>query len=134
MPRELRRTFDSIESAHDFVGLLAEAVADTRRDIDKDIEREAKGTSSRRLEALRLASYSLEKLELHMAKSRRILNDLRSLRRLLFQERAVQSTTRGAAAPAVKVVQTAASAKPPRPAAVLTASGIEAIPGKPSAM
>jgi len=29
----------------------------------------------------------MEKLEMHMNKSRRILNDLRSLRRLLFEER-----------------------------------------------
>jgi hypothetical protein len=46
------------------------------------------------MDALRLALYNLEKLEFHFHKSVRILNDLRSLRRLLFEERA------GAGAPA----------------------------------
>jgi hypothetical protein len=79
--------FDSIESAHDFVSLLSEAVAQTRQDIEADIQRESGGKSPRRLEALRVASYNLEKLEIQMTKSGRILNDLRSLRRLLFEER-----------------------------------------------
>jgi hypothetical protein len=79
--------FDSIESAHDFVSLLSEAVAQTKQDIEADIQRESGGKSPRRLEALRVASYNLEKLEIQMTKSGRILNDLRSLRRLLFEER-----------------------------------------------
>lgn len=80
--------FDSIESAHDFVSLFSDSVADAKRDIESDIERELQSNASRRLDALRLAAYNLEKLELHLNKSRRILNDLRSLRRLLFEERA----------------------------------------------
>jgi hypothetical protein len=80
--------FDSIESAHDFVGLFAEAVADAKRDIDSDIQREVNSKNSRRLDAFRLAAFNLERLEQHLSKSRRILNDLRSLRRLLFEERA----------------------------------------------
>lgn len=80
--------FDSIESAHDFVILLSETVVETKRDIGADIQRESNGNASRRLEALRIASYSLDRLEAHLNRSRRILNDLRTLRRLLFHERA----------------------------------------------
>jgi hypothetical protein len=80
--------FDSIESAHDFVSLFSDSVADAKRDIECDIQRELKSNAPRRLDALRLAAYNLEKLEVHLNKSRRILNDLRSLRRLLFEERA----------------------------------------------
>jgi hypothetical protein len=36
---------------------------------------------------LRIVAYKLEKLAQHMKQSQRILNDLRSLRRLLFEER-----------------------------------------------
>jgi hypothetical protein len=79
--------FDSIESAHDFVSLFADSVADAKRDIETDIQRESKANAPRRLDALRLAAYNLERLEEHLNKSRRILNDLRSLRRLLFEER-----------------------------------------------
>lgn len=94
MKQESGSPFDSIENAHDFVTLLSEVVCDTKKDIDADIERQTNGKKTRRLDALRMASYNLEKLELHMAKSSRILNDLRSLRRLLFEER------KGAGAPA----------------------------------
>ena len=89
MTQEVGIHFDSIESAHDFVRLLSQAVADTRREIELDVQRELNGTSPRHLEALRLAAYTLEKLELHTSRSARILNDLRSLRRLLFEERKV---------------------------------------------
>jgi len=82
--------FDSIESAHEFVALFAEAVREAKRDVEADIQRESNAQSPRRLDALRAALYSMEKLELHMNKSRRILNDLRSLRRLLFEERSAK--------------------------------------------
>lgn len=84
--------FDSIESAYDFVKILSLVVAETKQDIDADIKRESALRLPRRLDALRVAFYSLEKLELHMNKSCRILNDLRSLRRLLFEERKIAST------------------------------------------
>jgi division protein CdvB (Snf7/Vps24/ESCRT-III family) len=39
------------------------------------------------VEALGVALLKMNQLSTHMQKSRRILNDLRTLRRLLFQER-----------------------------------------------
>ena len=77
--------FETLEDAHDFVTLLSEAVEEAKTEIQSDIAREA--TSSRRLDALRVAVYNLEKLELHVTRASRILNDLRTLRRLLFEER-----------------------------------------------
>ena len=87
MSAAVQNPFDSIESAHDFVTLLAATIGDARRDLTADIDREAAQNESRRLEALRLALYNLEKLEVQMHRSRRVLNDLRTLRRLLFEER-----------------------------------------------
>ncbi len=84
--------FESIESTHEFFTLLAEIVSDTKKDINSDVERESNGQPSRRAEALRLAAYHLDKLEIHVSKSRRILNDLRSIRRLLLEERAPKPT------------------------------------------
>ena len=46
--------------------------------------------ADRRKEALLLVSYNLAKLNLHITSSRRILNDLRTLRRLLLAERGVR--------------------------------------------
>ena len=39
---------------------------------------------------MQLVSYNLAKLALHMGTSRRILNDLRTLRRLFLQERGLK--------------------------------------------
>jgi hypothetical protein len=84
---ESGRAFESIESAHEFVTLLAEAVAEAKAEVATDVDRE-KPSASRRLQALQVTLYTLEKLELHIRTGGRILNDLRSLRRLLYQERA----------------------------------------------
>jgi len=81
--------FDSIEDAHEFLTLLAQTVFETKLDIEADVLRESGLSLPRRAEALKLALYTLEKLEFHMLRSRRILNDLRTLRRLLFEERTV---------------------------------------------
>lgn len=80
--------FDCIESAHEFVTLLAETVTEAKRDLGDDVQKESSSNLSRRLDALRLTLYDLEKLELHLGSSSRILNDLRTLRHLLFEERA----------------------------------------------
>jgi hypothetical protein len=77
--------FETLESAHSFVALLAETVAEAKHELEGDVDRES--VASRRRDALRIALYNLAKLELHMSRSKRILNDLRTLRRLLFEER-----------------------------------------------
>ena len=96
MERQSEQPFESIESAYDFFRLLSEAVAEAKQDIEGQIQGqmqiESGAKSSRRLDALRVVCYSVEKLEFHTSCSRRILNDLRSLRRLLFEERTASST------------------------------------------
>lgn len=79
--------FDSIEGSHEYVAMLAEAVDEARRDVEADIAAAEHEDAERRKEALLLISYNLAKLNLHITTSRRILNDLRSLRRLLLSER-----------------------------------------------
>lgn len=79
--------FDSIENAKDYIRLLQETVADARKEIASDLAAASGAHSDRRLEALRLVHYKLEKLEQHLHSSSRTLNDLRSMRRLLFEER-----------------------------------------------
>jgi hypothetical protein len=86
MPRP-ETPFDSIEGAHEYVRLMAEAIAEARGEIESDIAAAAGSKSERRLQALRLVQYKLEKLEQSLRGSSRILNDLRSLRRLLLEER-----------------------------------------------
>ena len=75
--------FDSIESAHEFVDLLSQVVLETRREVEGDIQREANSNVSRRVEALQITAYKMQTLEFHLKKSRCLLNDLRTMRRLL---------------------------------------------------
>ena len=79
--------FDSIEGAHEYVRLLVEAIAEAEAAIQEDIT-EARGQeAARRVQALHIVAFKLEKLRGHVTSSRRILNDLRTLRRLLLDER-----------------------------------------------
>src|SRR5262245_53526827 len=79
--------FDSIEGSHEYVALLNEAIDEARRDVEDEIALAAAEGADRRKEALQLVAYNLAKLDLHMTTSRRILNDLRTLRRPLLDER-----------------------------------------------
>ena len=87
MNSESASTFETIESAQEYLGLLAEALLESQGAIEEDIGAQLASTSARRLDALRLIAYNLEKLRGHMTRSQRILNDLRTLRRLLHRER-----------------------------------------------
>lgn len=75
--------FDTIESAQEFLVLLREAVVEARLTAENDVT-QAEG---RNLDAIRIVLYKLDKLEQHLKVSGRLLNDLRTLRRLLLEER-----------------------------------------------
>jgi hypothetical protein len=80
--------FDNIESSHEYVALLAEAVEVTITEVEADLALAgADGRDNRQVQALQLVLFNLSKLQGHMSSSRRILNDLRTLRRLLLRER-----------------------------------------------
>lgn len=83
--------FDSIEGSQEYVALLAEAIEEARADVDADVAAAIAEGAERRREALQLVGYNLAKLTLHITTSRRILNDLRTLRRLLLAERQAES-------------------------------------------
>jgi len=91
--------FDTIESAQEYIDLLLEAIEETRRDVGTEIRLSAGPNGERRAEALQLVALNLNKLSSHVTKSRRILNDLRTLRRLFFEER----KPTGAAQPSTRV-------------------------------
>jgi hypothetical protein len=76
--------FGSVDAAHEYVGLLREAVAETRIGLADDSAQADREGATRRLEALRLVAHKLERLERHLEASRSLLNDLRTLRRLLL--------------------------------------------------
>lgn len=106
MPKGITTPFDTIESAHEFVRLLDATLTEARAELNADITRESAITPNRRLDCLRIAEYDLDRLEYHLKRSSRLLNDLRTVRRLLFEERNLKSklvtttpTTHTAASP-----------------------------------
>jgi hypothetical protein len=81
------RPFESIESAHEFIALLEDSIQDAMRDVTHHAHAATENNDDRRAQALTLALYKMGQLTSHVHKSRRILNDLRTIRRLLFNER-----------------------------------------------
>ncbi len=79
--------FDTVEGAHEYVRLLAEAIAEAEESVRDDIAAARAQGASRRVDALQLVAFKLEKLRAHVTSSRRLLKDLRTLRRLLLEER-----------------------------------------------
>ena len=87
MSEESETPFDSIEGSYQYVDMLSEAIAEARRDVEEEVALAEKENADRRKQGLLLVSYNLAKLEGHMTTSRRLLNDLRTLRRVLMSER-----------------------------------------------
>jgi hypothetical protein len=87
--------FDNIESSHEYVRLLADAIEEALAEITADIDVAMGDGAARRVEALQLVHYKITALNGHMKSSRRILNDLRTLRRLLLDERVLAGRKTG---------------------------------------
>jgi hypothetical protein len=88
MTQEPTSPFETLESAHGFVSLLREAVDDAYGSILDEVARaQATTGAERRLDALRLVDHKLNCLRQNVLASLILLNDLRSLRRLLLGER-----------------------------------------------
>jgi hypothetical protein len=83
--------FDNIESSHEYITLLAEAVEVAITEVEADLAQAGSdGADNRRVQALQLVLFNLSKLRGHMSSGRKILNDLRTLRRLLLRERTLK--------------------------------------------
>jgi hypothetical protein len=88
--------FGNIESAHEYVNLLCEALDEAERTIGDELSAPSPVTRARHLDALRLVEYKLRSLRQHLLTSRRLLSDLRTLRRYLQDERAGDRAVRDA--------------------------------------
>ena len=84
---EMGQPFDSIESAQDFMNVLAETILDVMKELDRDHQLAVRDGETRRAQAIDLAIFKLKMLSCHVHKGRRDLNDLRMLRRLIMNER-----------------------------------------------
>jgi hypothetical protein len=87
-----RTPFDSIEGSLEYIGLLREAIETAKKSVTQESGRASEAAAPRRLEALQLIAYKLDRLAWHVDGSRRLLNDLRMLKRLLLGERQRHAT------------------------------------------
>jgi hypothetical protein len=87
-----RNPFGSIESAQEYLRLLGDALQEAQVSFPEDVvdsEPVDEQSRARRQQAIQLVNYKLNQLADHVNASRCVLNDLRSLRRLLLRERAL---------------------------------------------
>ena len=88
MTQESSGPFDTLESAYGFVSLLREAVDEAYASILEETAAAEKMTGEeRRVRALQLVDHKLNALRQHVLASLILLNDLRTLRRLMLGER-----------------------------------------------
>ena len=74
--------FSTIENAHEFLGFLDAAIADAIAEVQQELSACA-SQQDRRVDAWRVVLYTTTRLSTHVSTSRRLLNDLRTLRNLL---------------------------------------------------
>lgn len=83
----IEERFESIESAYEFMAVLADTILSNVTDLRRDYEVAIREEQDRRARAIELAIYKCKSLNCYVAKSRRTLNDLRTIRRLILNER-----------------------------------------------
>lgn len=79
--------FENIEGALEYVTCLLDACRIAQSQVEKEISPLQPVRPTRKLDALKLVDFKLEKLTSHLAKSERLLKDLRRLRRIILDER-----------------------------------------------
>jgi hypothetical protein len=79
--------FGSIESAYAFMDVLAESILEVMKELNFEQKAALREGAARRAQAIELAQYKLKMLTCYVNKSRRTLNDLRMIRRLILNER-----------------------------------------------
>ena len=83
----IEKPFESIESAYEFMNVLAHTLLETVKELHGDYQIALRDGQSRRARAIELALYKTKMLNCYVYKSRRTLNDLRTIRRLILNER-----------------------------------------------
>ncbi|MFY9644591.1 MAG: hypothetical protein WAK29_05390, partial [Terriglobales bacterium] len=74
MSDSLQTPFDSVENAQQYVRMLVEAITEAKSEIAADLGVAAQTPSDRRVQALQIVQFKLDKLEQHLKTSGRLLN------------------------------------------------------------
>jgi len=87
MSEEIARPFDSLDSALEYMTLLGESIDEAMAEVQRDLATARGHEELRTVQALELAQFKMKQLSTYVQRSQRALNDLRTLRRLLLEER-----------------------------------------------
>jgi len=79
--------FENIEGALEYVTSLLDACRDAQTQVAAEIENVSEARPSRKLDALKLVDYKLQRLASHLVKGELLLKDLRRLRRIILDQR-----------------------------------------------
>lgn len=79
--------FENIEGALEYVTCLLDACRVAQTQVEVEVESASEVRPSRKLDALKLVDYKLQRLASHLVKSELLLKDLRRLRRIILDER-----------------------------------------------
>ena len=93
MSEASEKPFYEIESALEYVNLLLETAQEAKKEVEGDLFRAIAPGLERRRQGLGLVIHKLSQLASHLSASRRILGDLRMLRRVLTSESRVPETS-----------------------------------------
>jgi len=105
--------FASIEGTARYLADLLQAVNEANEDLKAEAVLAASTGAERREQAIQLASYKLSQLKNHLTTSHRLLNDLRTIRRLLFAERVLAAPAVASAKASGQFVTTAGGGAAP---------------------
>jgi hypothetical protein len=83
-------SFTTIESAQEFLSLLGEAIDTAIDEVHGELSRCTIRRQQRRVEAWQIVLCTTKRLASHVAVSRRLLNDLRTLRNIMHRTGAVE--------------------------------------------
>lgn len=88
--------FENIEGALEYVTCLLDACRVAQAQVEAEVGSIREERPSRKIDALKLVDYKLQRLASQLIKSEQLLKDLRRLRRIILDER--NSITRSASA------------------------------------
>lgn len=83
---EIEQPFDSVESAYNFMNVLADTILEAMKEVSEEKQVALREGQLRRAQAIELALFKLKMLTCYVHKSRRTLNDLLLIRRLILTE------------------------------------------------
>jgi hypothetical protein len=84
--------FSTIESVQGFLSLLSQQIDEASTEARAELAVCSDGPQQRRAEAWQVVLYTLTKLSAHVASSRRLVNDLRTLRNLMYRTSDVEQS------------------------------------------